>query len=70
MKQQKTITFWLVVVLMAVLLIKAVSTNKEQSLKITYSKFVTDVEAGRIEEVTPKSHDHCRRKGGHRGRRV
>ena len=25
---------------------------------------------GRIEEVTPKSHDHCRRKGGHRGRRV
>ena len=24
----------------------------------------------RIEEVTPKSHDHCRRKGGHRGRRV
>lgn len=25
---------------------------------------------GRIEEVTPRSHDHCRRKGGHRGRRV
>ena len=25
---------------------------------------------GRIEEVTPKSHYHCRRKGGHRGRRV
>ncbi|MBY9007393.1 MAG: 30S ribosomal protein S11 [Candidatus Lokiarchaeota archaeon] len=24
----------------------------------------------RIEETTPKSHDHCRRKGGHRGRRV
>jgi small subunit ribosomal protein S11 len=25
---------------------------------------------GRIEEVTPKSHDGSRRKGGHRGRRV
>ncbi|HEC93667.1 MAG TPA: 30S ribosomal protein S11, partial [Candidatus Atribacteria bacterium] len=25
---------------------------------------------GRIEEVTPRPHDHCRRKGGHRGRRV
>ena len=28
------------------------------------------LQIGRIEEVTPKSHDHCRRKGGHRGRRV
>jgi len=28
------------------------------------------MQIGRIEEVTPKSHDHCRRKGGHRGRRV
>ncbi|MBD3193508.1 MAG: 30S ribosomal protein S11 [Candidatus Lokiarchaeota archaeon] len=28
------------------------------------------LKVGRIEEVTPKSHDHCRRKGGHRGRRV
>lgn len=28
------------------------------------------LQIGRIEETTPKSHDHCRRKGGHRGRRV
>ncbi|TXT60240.1 MAG: 30S ribosomal protein S11 [Promethearchaeota archaeon] len=28
------------------------------------------LKVGRIEEVTPKPHDHSRRKGGHRGRRV
>jgi small subunit ribosomal protein S11 len=28
------------------------------------------LQIGRIEEVTPKAHDHSRRKGGHRGRRV
>ena len=52
--QQKTLTLWIVVILMMALLAKVVSQNKQENRLLTYSSFVKHVEAGQVAEVTFK----------------
>lgn len=53
-QQQKTLTLWIVVILMMAFLAKVVSKNKENYRNITYSEFVSQVEGGQVEEVVFK----------------
>lgn len=52
--QQKTITLWIIVILMFALLAKVVSEGKKEHKGVTYSEFVRAVEAGNVQEVTFK----------------
>ena len=52
--QQKTLTFWLVVILMMALLAKVTRETGEDYKNITYPDFITSVETGKIKEVTFK----------------
>jgi cell division protease FtsH len=52
--QQKTLTLWIVVILMAALVARVVNTNKQQGRSLTYSTFVKQVESGNVAEVTFK----------------
>ena len=52
--QQKTLTLWIVVILMLALLAKVVSQNKHESRMLTYSSFVKHVQSGQVSEVTFK----------------
>ena len=52
--QQKTLTLWIVVILMLALVAKMVSQNKQDSRMLTYSSFVKHLEAGQVGEVTFK----------------
>jgi len=52
--QQKTLTLWIVVILMLALLAKVVSQNKQDSRMLTYSSFVKHVQSGQVAEVTFK----------------
>ncbi len=53
-QQQKTLTLWIVVILMMAFLAKVVSKNKETYKNITYSEFVQQVESKHVEEVVFK----------------
>ena len=55
--QQKTLTLWLVVILMMAVLAKVVTEGKVDYKKITYSEFVKAVEGKNVEEVTFKGKD-------------
>ncbi len=55
--QQKTLTLWLVVILMMAVLAKVVSEGKIQYKKLTYSEFVKAVESKNVDEVTFKGKD-------------
>ena len=55
--QQKTLTLWIVVILMLALLAKVVSQNKQDSRMLTYSSFVKHVESGQVAEVTFKGNN-------------
>ena len=52
--QQKTLTLWIVVILMLALLAKVVSQNKQDSRMLTYSSFVKHVQSNQVAEVTFK----------------
>ncbi len=52
--QQKTITLWIVIILMTFLIFKVFDESKTTSKQIKYSEFVSAVEAGHVEEVTLK----------------
>jgi cell division protease FtsH len=52
--QQKTLTLWIVVILMLALLAKVVSQNKQDSRMLTYSSFVKHIQSGQVAEVTFK----------------
>jgi cell division protease FtsH len=52
--QQKTITLWIVVILMMALIAKVATEGKKGQREITYSEFVREVEAKQIKEVTFK----------------
>src|SRR3989339_946097 len=51
---QKTLTLWIVGILMFALIAKMVNEGKTYYKKIKYSEFITAVEAGQVEEVTFK----------------
>lgn len=53
-QQQKTLTLWIVGILLIALVIKALNDKKEVYKQIQYSEFVAAVEAKKIEEVTLK----------------
>lgn len=52
--QQKTLTLWIVVILMMAVVAKVVTENKTPYKQINYSDFVRSVEDGNIQEVTFK----------------
>ncbi len=52
--QQKTLTFWLVVILMMALLAKVTRETGEDYRKVTYPDFITSVETGKVKEVVFK----------------
>ena len=52
--QQKTLTLWIVVILMMALIAKVATEGKKGQRQITYSEFVREVEAKQIKEVTFK----------------
>lgn len=51
-KQQKTLLLWMVVILIMALVMKNLDKTTVSSKNIEFSQFITDVEAGKIEEVT------------------
>ena len=52
--QQKTLTLWIVVILMMAVIAKVVSENKAAYKNITYSEFIRAVQAGHVKDVTFK----------------
>ncbi len=55
MKQQhKTITLWIVLILMTALVFKVMEENSSREKKVQYSDFVRAVESGQVQEVTLK----------------
>lgn len=52
--QQKTLALWIIVFLLMAFVIKVFDQRKGYRKEITYSEFVSSVEAGRIQEVTFK----------------
>lgn len=52
--QQKTLTFWLVVILMMALLAKVTRETGDDYRKVTYPDFITAVESGKVKDVTFK----------------
>ncbi|MCO4795143.1 MAG: ATP-dependent zinc metalloprotease FtsH [Bacteriovoracaceae bacterium] len=52
--QQKTLTLWIVVILMMALIAKVATEGKKGHREITYSEFVKEVEQRKIKEVTFK----------------
>jgi cell division protease FtsH len=49
---QKTFTFWIVLILMALLVTQIVNEQKVTKNQLTYSKFIQAVEAGNVSDVT------------------
>ena len=52
--QQKTLTLWIVIIMMSVLVLKMVNEGGHKDKSIKYSEFIQAVESGQIEEVTFK----------------
>ena len=52
--QQKTLTLWIVVILMMALIAKVATEGKKGHREITYSEFVKEIEAKKVKEVTFK----------------
>jgi cell division protease FtsH len=52
--QQKTLTLWILVILVMALVAKTISQNREDSRMLSYSNFIKHVESGHVEEVTFK----------------
>ena len=52
--QQKTLTLWIVVILMMALVAKMVAQNKQENRLLSYSSFIKHIESGQVEEVTFK----------------
>ena len=48
----RSITFWLLLILIAVSLVNLLETNRTTPVALTYSEFVQKVDSGEIEEVT------------------
>lgn len=55
--QQKTLTLWIVVILMTALIAKVATEGQRGQREITYPQFVQEVEAGRVLEVTFQGDD-------------
>ncbi len=55
--QQKTLTLWIVVILMTALIAKVATEGQRGQREITYPQFVAEVEAGRVLEVTFQGDD-------------
>jgi cell division protease FtsH len=51
-KQQKTLALWIVVILIMAFVMKVLEQKSSPARQITYSQFVTAVEAGHVSEVT------------------
>ena len=51
-QQQKTFTFWIVLILMLALVFKMVQESKQLSKKITFSEFAQYVKDGKVEKAT------------------
>lgn len=51
MKNSKPITLWIVVILMMALLVKVVQEGKKPTNQVSFSEFVTAVEADQVQEV-------------------
>ncbi|MCF8059644.1 MAG: ATP-dependent zinc metalloprotease FtsH [Bacteriovoracaceae bacterium] len=56
--QQKTMTLWIVVILMALLVAKVAIEDKKTYKRITYPEFIIAVETKNIAEVTFKGENH------------
>ena len=52
--QQKTLTLWIVVILMMALVARVISKGKQENRNLNYSTFVKHVEDGNVAEVTFK----------------
>ena len=52
--QQKTLTLWIVVILMMALVARVISKGKQENRSLNYSTFVKHVEDGNVAEVTFK----------------
>ena len=52
--QQKTLTFWIVIILMTLLIVKFLDDGKPAYKQIKFSEFVAAVEGGKVREVTLK----------------
>jgi len=52
--QQRTLTLWIVIILMLAVVARVVNKGKQQNRTLTYSNFVKHVESDRVAEVTFK----------------
>jgi cell division protease FtsH len=52
--QQKTLTLWILVILIMALVAKTISQNKQDSRMLSYSNFVKHIESSHVAEVTFK----------------